>query len=212
MGVDRARARYDRISRFYDVMEFLPEALAFSSWRRLAFSRVQGERILEVGVGTGKNFSFYPAGASITAIDLSPRMLRRARRKAERDGVDVDLREMNIERLQFEDSSFDSVIATFVFCSVTHPVEGLAETRRVCKKDGKIVLLEHVRPAGKTAGKIFDLLNRITVRLAGANINRDTVANTRRAGLTVLSETKLFRDIVKLISAAPQVAKRRRKE
>jgi ubiquinone/menaquinone biosynthesis C-methylase UbiE len=200
---DRTKRRYDRISSYYDIMERFPEKLAFSRWRRMIFDSVYGEKILEVGVGTGKNFDFYPLGRPITAIDFSGGMLDKARKKAEKKGIEVDLREMDVQDLQFEDQSFDIVLATFVFCSVPDPIKGLREVKRVCKKGGRIILLEHVRPSGKLLGKLFDILNPFVTRFMGANVNRNTVENMRRAGLRIVKEKNLFVDIFKLVTAAP---------
>lgn len=202
-GTDRVRDRYDRISTYYDLMEFPLEKIIFSRWRRRVFDTVDGVSILEVGVGTGKNFDFYPVDKSITAIDFSKRMMGKARKKADNKGMKVHLEPMDVQDLQFEDQSFDTVLATFVFCSVRDPIKGLEEIKRVCKKGGKVVLLEHVRPATKLLKRVFDLLNPVTVKLIGANINRDTVSNMKRAGLHIIEEKNLFRDFVKLLVAHP---------
>ncbi len=200
----RARVRYDRIARVYDLMESAMEGRQFSPWRKRLWAEVQGPRVLEVGVGTGKNFPYYPSGLQVTAVDFSPGMLERARRRAEREGVQVDLRLMDAQHLEFPDDSFDSVVATFVFCSVPDPVQGLRELRRVAKPDGRIFLLEHVRPGG-AAGNVADLLNPLVVRVMGANINRCTVENVERAGLEIERVEDLWRDIVKLIVARPGI-------
>lgn len=202
-GTEKIKARYNRISPYYDLMEFLVEKGVFSRWRSKIFDSLDGDTVLEVGVGTGKNMDFYPVGKAITAIDFSRGMLSRARRKAQEKGINVDLVEMDVQDLQFDDQTFDTIVATFVFCSVPDPVRGLQEIKRVCKKGGKIILLEHVRPGSTPLGKIFDLLNPITVRLMGVNINRNTVANIQRAGLNVLEEKNLFRNVVKLLVANP---------
>jgi ubiquinone/menaquinone biosynthesis C-methylase UbiE len=200
---ERIRKRYSRISFFYDLMELPLERLAFSRWRKKIFNLLESDDILEVGVGTGKNFDFYPVGKPMTAIDFSPGMLSRAKRKAERKGIRVNLLEMDVQNLQFGDQSFNAVLATFVFCSVPDPVKGLEEIKRVCKRGGRIILLEHVRPTGRLLGKSFDLLNSFTVRIMGVHINRDTVQNMGKAGLKIIEEKSLFRDIVKLIIAHP---------
>jgi len=198
----RARARYDRIARIYDLIESTIEGRQFSPWRRQLWAEVQGPSVLEVGVGTGKNLPYYPKGIQVTAVDFSPRMLERARRRAEREGIRVDLRLMDAQHLELPDDSFDSVVATFVFCSVPDPIQGLRELRRVSKSEGRVLLLEHVRPGG-VAGNVADLLNPLVVRIMGANINRRTVENVRRAGLQIERVDDLWRDIVKLIVARP---------
>jgi phosphatidylethanolamine/phosphatidyl-N-methylethanolamine N-methyltransferase len=202
-GTNRVRARYDRISPYYDLIELLLEKIVFRRWRKMVFDSLDGDRILEIGVGTGKNFDFYPHDKRITAIDFSPGMLTKAHRRAIRKDVGVNLLEMDVQDLQFDDGSFDTVVTTFVFCSVPDPISGLREIKRVCKKGGRIISLEHVRPGDSFLGEIFDVLNPLTVKSMGVNINRNTVENMERAGLHIVEERDLFRDIVKLLVARP---------
>jgi ubiquinone/menaquinone biosynthesis C-methylase UbiE len=200
----RTRARYQRIAPIYDAMETLAER-RFHHWRKRLWSLVQGPSVLEVGVGTGKNMPYYPDGVRLTAIDLTPGMLDRARRRASRLSVDVDLQLGDVQALPFEDGSFDSAVATFVFCSVPDPVSGLREMARVVKPDGRILLLEHVRSGRPVLGRVMDVINPIFVRMTGANINRRTVENVRRAGLRVIDVEDLgLNDIFKLIVAQPE--------
>lgn len=195
------RARYDRIAAMYDAMEWLVETSAFQRWRRDLWSRLSSGQVLEVGVGTGKNMAYYPAGARVTAIDLSSRMLDRARRRAQSLGLDVDLRVMDVQRLQFPDATFDAAVSTFVFCSVPDPVRGLRELGRVVRPGGDIWLLEHVRIDRPIVGALMDALNPLVVRIMGANINRRTVENVRLAGLHVVQVENVRGELVKLIRA-----------
>lgn len=197
------RARYNRIAPIYDLMETLPER-HMAGWRKRLWAMVPGGRILEVGVGTGKNFAYHPIYANITGIDLSERMLDRARRRAEKLGRPVELRQMDVQQLDFPDHAFDAAVATFVFCSVPDPVLGLHELGRVVKPTGRIFLLEHMRIDRPVIGPLMDLLNPLVVRLSGANINRRTVEKVRRAGLNLESVTDLGPwGVVKLIVARP---------
>lgn len=179
----RTRARYQRIAPFYDQMEKFAER-RYQAWRPRLWSWVQGPKVLEVGVGTGKNIPYYPAGMEITAIDLTPGMLERAHKVADDLHADVDLRLGDVQALGFPDGTFDDVVATFVFCSVPDPVLGLREVARVLKPGGRLLLLEHVRVANPL-GVLMDVLNPVMVRLMGANINRHTLKNVLHSGLIV---------------------------
>lgn len=204
LETQKVAARYDRISVFYDFMELPFEAAFLGSWRRKVFEKVKGSKILEIGVGTGKNFEYYPRGAQITGIDISSRMLAGAKRKALSMRLNVRLQGMDAQDLKFSDSTFDAAVATFVFCSVPEPVKALREAARVVKEEGRIVLLEHVRPSNYFLGLLFDLLNPLVARVFGPNINRETVENVRKAGLQIESEENLLSDVVKLIVAKPK--------
>lgn len=197
----RTQARYDRLAPVYDLLGALMERSA-RGWRRLLWTQVEGDSVLEVGVGTGKNMPFYPKGPKIAAIDLSERMLKRARRRAERLDLEVELRQVDVQALDFPDKSFDAAVASFVFCSVPDPVQGLRELGRVAKS--KVFLLEHIRPECPLLGRLFDLLNPLVVRLFGFNINRRTLLSLAEAGLEIESIKDLDRlGIFKLIVARP---------
>lgn len=197
----KTQRRYQRISRIYDFMEIIPEK-KFHPWRKDLWKKIEGPKVLEIGVGTGKNIEFYPEGLDITAIDLTPGMLEIAKRKAHELGKYVDLKLGDAENLNFPDNSFNSIVSTFVFCSVPDPVKGLKEIKRVLKKGGRMYIIEHVRSERKLLGKIMDILNPIVVRLMGPNINRKTVKNVHLAGFSKINAYNLDSSgIFKLIIA-----------
>lgn len=200
---DLTRKRYDRLAFIYDFLEAPIERFRFASWRAMLLDRIVGNRVLEVGVGTGKNIPYYPNDVKVTAIDLSPLMLERAQKRASVLGLNVELLEMDVHQLAFPDQSFDTVFAIFVFCSVPDPVLGLSELRRVCKHGGRLLLLEHVRPENLIFGSLFDMLNPIVVRMMGANINRRTMDNIRMAKWRIQKEKHLSSDIVRWVEAEP---------
>ncbi len=197
------RQKYNRGSRFYNLFEFPMEWLFYRSWRKLLFSKLTGRSVLEVGVGTGKNLPFYPeTHISVpVGIDLSEGMLTHAKQQAGKHKF--SLIQADAQNLPFPDASFDAVLATFVFCSVPDPVQGLQELHRVLKNKGRLYLLEHVLPATPFLARIFNNLNAITVRKMGVNINRRTAENIRAAGFDLVTETNLFSTIFKLFIAQP---------
>ena len=192
--------RYDRAALGYDLrdmpMEFFARAL-----RRRLWARIDGGRVLEVGVGTGRNLAYHPPQSEVSAIDISPRLLAKAVRKARKKGQPVEISLMDAQRLAFGGGSFDSVAATFVFCSVPDPLVGLAEVRRVLKPGGRLLLLEHVRLKNRILGWLMDRLNPLWVRLSGANINRDTVGNVAKAGFEIVAVDSHMGGLVKVIEA-----------
>jgi ubiquinone/menaquinone biosynthesis C-methylase UbiE len=187
---DRHAARYDRATRPL-------ERLGLSRLRAATLGTLpERARLLEVGAGTGANFTFYPVAASGVASELSRAMLDVARAKPRPEGV--RLVQAAAERLPFADDTFDAAFATLVFCSVTSPDAALRELRRVVRPGGTVALLEHVRPAG-LLGYVFDALSKLTVALFEDHFNRRTAEAALRAGLRVERvESHLF-GIVQII-------------
>lgn len=187
---------YDRVARFYELMEAPMDWMGGTERRRRVLSRATGD-VLEIGVGTGINFEHYPTNVRLHGIDISEQMLRHARDRAARVGQSVTLETADVEALPYADASFDTVTATCVFCSVGDPVRGLEEVRRVVKPQGRVLLMEHVRPETPILGTLFDLLTPLTRRLRGPEINRRTEQNVRAAGLEIVSVRKegIWREI-----------------
>jgi len=142
----KTRARYDRIAPIYDLIESVTERFLFRKLRRGLWTQVSGDLVLEAGVGTGKNIPYYPRDSHVVGVDLSEKMLKRAKKRAKQEGSEVELRHMDVQALSFDDNSFDTAAGSFVFCSVPDPVLGLRELARVTSPKGKIILLEHMRP------------------------------------------------------------------
>ncbi len=206
LQTEYVKSKYDSISRFFDLYETPMEFLFFKRWRKLAVSKLNRGKVLEVGVGTGKNLPYYGPEFTVLATDISEKMLAKARERVAASAAIIELRQMDAQKLELADGTFDSSLAAFVFCSVPDPITGLRELRRVLNDSGRAVFVEHVRPAG-ILGKIFDLVNPLSFRVTGVNINRDTAGNIRKAGFEVIEERNLLLGIFRLIVAAKQKSK-----
>ena len=125
-----------------------------------------GDRILEVGIGTGINAPLYPRSCHVTGIDFSAKMLMKARERVERKGLrNVSLMEMNAANLSFPDNSFDVVYAPYVISVVPDPVQVVGEMRRVCRPGGKIIILNHFRSANVILSRIERAISPFTVHI-----------------------------------------------
>ena len=166
--------------------------------RRLSAS-MTGDCLM-VAAGTGNDFKYFPPGLAITAIDISPAMIERARPKAVAYPGRLTLREMDVQALEFRDETFDTVVTACTFCSVPDPVRGLRELRRCLKPSGRLLMFEHVRSRIGPIAILQDLLTPITRQL-GPEMNRDTVRNVERAGFEIDGDENVYLDVVKAIRA-----------
>lgn len=177
------KKRYDGASKIYNLLEWPMEQVWYKKWRKILWERVKGPEVLEIGVGTGKNLPYYSEELSITAIDLSPGMLKFAHQKLDEEkNANVSLKEMDAQNLKFGNDTFDEVVATFVFCSVPDPILGLKEALRVTKTGGSLHLLEHMRSRNSILAAVMDKLDKPVHSLIGVHIARETVVNVEKAG------------------------------
>ena len=165
------------------------------------FTKIRGKTLL-LAVGTGNDLKYLPPNRDITAIDISPRMLERARAKAVHSSSAIRLFCMDARQLAFPDHTFDTVLTICTFCSVPNPVQGLRELYRVLKPDGQLLMFEHVRSKIGPFALFLDFMTFLSRKFAlGPDLNRDTVGNVRKAGFRLQREENVYLDIVKIIEA-----------
>jgi ubiquinone/menaquinone biosynthesis C-methylase UbiE len=195
--------RYERIAPLYDLLDLPFERGRYRKLRPLLFEGLSG-RILDAGIGTGRNIPYYPPAASVVGIDQSPAMLALAERRRAKLGASVDLRRMDVTRLDLPDSSFDAAVATFLFCVLPDDLQepALRELGRVVKPGGPIRLLEYVRPTGKLRRAIARMWEPWMAWAYGAGFDRDTERRIPASGLSVRESRFVVGDLVKLIEAA----------
>jgi phosphatidylethanolamine/phosphatidyl-N-methylethanolamine N-methyltransferase len=156
---------YEKLASVYDLI-FGP---TLHPGRLVALERMgikAGDRVLEVGVGTGINTSLYPRNCHITGIDLSSSMLDKARERVQREGLrHVRLLEMDAANLTFEDNSFDIVYAPYLISVVPDPVKVVREMRRVCRPGGRIIVLNHFRSANRVLATMERAISPLTVHI-----------------------------------------------
>jgi len=146
--------------------------------------------VLEIGAGTGLNFAIYDPDQveRVEAVEPDSAMLRYARERVKAARVPITLTQAPAESLPFADETFDSAVATLVFCSVTDPMQGLSEIRRVLKPGGILLLIEHVRAQGTFAQQIQNMITPVTKKMAGnCHWNRDTERSVINADFEIES-------------------------
>jgi len=194
--------RYHRIAPFYDLLDLPFEGRRYRPLRPLLFQGLSG-RILDAGVGTGRNFPFYPRGSTVVGVDISPAMLAQAERRLNEAAAPVELLGMDVTRLDFPDASFDAAVATFLFCVLEDELQvpALGELGRVVKPGGPIRLLEYVRPTGAWRRFLASLWAPWIAWAYGASFDRNTETHIRPAGLDLVESRFLVDDLIKLIEA-----------
>jgi ubiquinone/menaquinone biosynthesis C-methylase UbiE len=197
-----ASRQYQRIAPFYDLLELPFEYGRYRRLRRLVFDGLSG-RILDAGVGTGRNVEFYPQGAEVVGIDISPAMLARAARRLKKSSAAIELREMDISRLDFPAGSFDVAVATFLFCVLPEELQrpALRELARVVRTDGSIRLLDYVRPQRPLRRAIAGLWEPWIAWAYGASFDRSTEELIPEAGLELVKAKFVVNDLVKMLTA-----------
>ncbi|MEK6928981.1 MAG: class I SAM-dependent methyltransferase [Nanoarchaeota archaeon] len=197
---EEIREKYAGAARWYDVWTALLEAMLLGGLRRRLLCHAQGN-VLEVGIGTGLNLKHYPQKCEITGLDYTPEMLEKAKERAERLGRKVNFIQGDAQRLPFKARSFDTVVDTFCLCTYPNAMKVLYEMKRVCKRDGHILLLEH----GKSSSALIENLQRWRAekhyQSIGCRLLLNHEALVKKAGFKIVTSERRFFGIFYVIKA-----------
>jgi ubiquinone/menaquinone biosynthesis C-methylase UbiE len=194
---DKMAPRYDRDIQFW-------EKVQFGGGREWIGARAKG-RVLEVAVGTGRNFDFYSRRVGITGVDLSPDMLDIARRHAIDLDLEVNLRVAAAEALPFDDDSFDTAVCTLSLCTIPDPAASIAEMKRVLRQGGQLLLLDHIGSSWWPIWAAQRLVEQLTVRTAGEHMTRRQLPLVEAAGFDIVETQRLKAGTVERIAARKPV-------
>lgn len=182
----RVRGIMDRLAPEYDRQMRFAEKVLFGDGRRWVCSQAHGA-VLEIAVGTGRNLAYYPAGVTLTGIELSPAMLERAQAEAHRLGRQVELRIGDAQALPFSDESFDTAVCTLALCTIPDDSKAVREARRVLRPGGHFLFLEHVRSPLLPVRAVQRALDALLVRREGDHLLREPLEPLRAAGFEIIA-------------------------
>jgi ubiquinone/menaquinone biosynthesis C-methylase UbiE len=165
--------------------------------------QLRGET-LEIAIGSGLNLPHYTQEVTrAVGVDLSSGMLDEARKRASRLEREIELIQMNGEMLAFADHSFDAVGISLSLCTIPRPTVTLEEIARVCRPDGVVIFLEHVRSPHGPVYALQRLWSPVQERSLGCSWVRETVQTVEQAGFQVVSDTSRLLGIFRLVVATP---------
>jgi ubiquinone/menaquinone biosynthesis C-methylase UbiE len=205
MNTNEIREAYDRRAATYDASVGRSEKRLTGSFRARFGGLLQGAT-LEVAIGSGLNLPYYSNQVTYAVgTDLSRGMLDIAAVRAHDLERRIDLVVMDAQHLAFPDGSFDTVAISLALCTVPDPAAALREMSRVCKPDGRIVMLEHVRSSNWPVAMLLRLVSPLQEWRLGCHLARETVDLARECGLTIEQEDRRLFGIFRLVVARPAI-------
>jgi ubiquinone/menaquinone biosynthesis C-methylase UbiE len=204
----RIRRIYDERAPTYDCSLGLVERIAVGPLRRQFGALLSGET-LEVGVGSGLNLPYYaPAVTRAVGVDLSAEMLLHAQERARDLPFPATFVQADASALPFAGETFDTVAISLALCTIPEPAQALREAARVCRREGRIVLLEHVRAPARPLATLQRVLSPLNERAIGCHLDRDTFGLARSLGFAVEPVASRLFDIFQLVVARPPASPR----
>lgn len=194
------RAKYNVTALFYDFLDY-PWERVYRQWRPVLLGNLRG-RVLEAGVGTGRNFPHYHQSVALTGLDLSDVMLRKAGRRARKASCRIELLhdDASVMRL-VESNHYDWVISTFLCCVMPDEFQPLAleQFGRILKPGGKFKLLEMVYSRDRRIRRRQDLFASFVEKVYGARFDRRTVQYIEESAELEITRKQFLKDDVYLL-------------
>lgn len=177
------------------------EKIGFRNIRKELLLKAEGQ-VLEIGSGTGFNFSYYKKANKVVAIEPEPLMREQSITSAKNATVPIEVISARGEKLPFADHSFDTVVGTLVLCTIPDPEKALKEIQRVCKPNGQVLFFEHVRVDNRILGSVQDWMTPLWKRLCdGCHLNRNTLQMIEHSGFQITKIKKHYKQIFLVIEA-----------
>ncbi len=196
---NETKKRWDSAAGWFDLTAVHGPERRWGPTKIELFSAMHG-KILFLAMGTGLDIRCFPPHQDIIGIDISPKMLEKARQKAKSYSGKLELKVMDVHEMDFAPGSFDQVFTSCTFCSVPNPVHGLEAIRTVLKPGGELRMFEHTGSRYFPFNLMLHFMNPLCKRV-GPEVNRDTVANVRKAGFVIKEVKPVFLDVIKTIMA-----------
>lgn len=194
--------RYDAFARRYALLDRLEPLTGLRQLRRRHLAAARGE-VLVIAAGTGLDLRALPSGSRVILTDISPGMLAVAGQRAAEAGRDVSCAVMDAQMLALPDAAFDTVVSSLALCTFPDPVAALREMQRVCRPDGRVLLLDHGLSHLRWLARFQQRRDAAHSRSLGCHINRDPLALVRAAGLHPVRVRRVLLGTHYLIEASP---------
>ncbi|MFD1387383.1 class I SAM-dependent methyltransferase [Oceanobacillus oncorhynchi subsp. oncorhynchi] len=175
---------------------------SMSRFRRRIFQEAEGN-VLEVAIGSGLNFPFYRRDIELTGVDFSPEMLKKAAHAAKDYPFQTTLIQNDVERVDFDANSFDTIVSSTSFCAYQRPVDVLNKFQKWCKPEGKILMLEHGISDNKLLAGMQKMADPLAVKIVGCHQNRNISAIVKNADMKLVREERYLAGSLYLIWAKP---------
>ncbi|MRG86501.1 class I SAM-dependent methyltransferase [Salinibacillus xinjiangensis] len=188
----------------YDALILPLEKTKFKRIRTQLIAKVEGE-VLEIGSGTGVNFPIYKNAHQVVAIEPNPEMTKHAAQNIKKSKVPIRSITARAEQLPFEDNTFDTVVATLVFCTIPNPIKALQEIERVCKPGATIQFFEHVKMKQPFLAKLQEVCTPFWKKVCdGCHLNRDTLELVNQSNLNIKQVDSFYKGLLLTITCTKE--------